>query len=1619
MSSPQPSDSDFDNLRDADIAIVALAGRFPGSNTIEEFWQNLQQGVESFVRFSEDELQAAGIPAALYTQDTYIPVGTPLEGVEEFDARFFGFNAREAELLDPQQRLFLECAWECLERGGYDPTTYGGAIGVYGGMGASQYLLQYLLGNPSIQNTSGPFQWIVSTDKDFIATRVAYKLGLTGPALTIQTACSTSLVAVHVACQGLLNGECDLALAGGVSIKLPQISGYTYQPGMILSPDGRCRAFDARAQGTVGGSGVGLVLLKRLKDAVAEGDTIYATIRGTAVSNDGSLKVGFTAPSVNGQAKAIAEAQAVAEASADSITYIEAHGTATELGDPIEIEALTRAFRQTTTAKGFCAIGSLKTNMGHLDAAAGVAGLMKATLALQHKQIPPSLHFETPNPKIDFTNSPFFVNTALRDWPQSDTPRRAGVSSFGIGGTNAHAILEEAPVRPPRPADPRPHLLVLSAKTESALARMAANLADCLQQNPDLPLVDAAYTLSVGRRSFPHRRVLVASTTEEAVAALQDAPGLVGHTKTDDVPVFFLFPGQGSQYVNMGRELYDREPVFRECVDRCAKILEPHLGIDLRALLYPEPERTDAASQQLNQTAIAQPALFVVEYAMARLWQSWGIAPQGAIGHSIGEYVAACLAGVFDLEAALGLLATRGRLSQQLPPGGMLSVPLPAEKLQPLPDKNCAIAATNEPNRCVVSGPLEAIAQMEAQLATRGVESRRLHTSHAFHSPMMDPILEAYERAVAAVSLHPPQMPFISSTTGTWITPDRATDPHYWSQHLRGTVRFSQGLESLLARSGHVLLEVGPGRTLSTFAKRHPQRPAEQVVLTSMRHPQESGSDLAVALQTLGRLWMAGGSANWSGVYDRQTCYRIPLPTYPFERQRYWADLAPTPANGSNGFVADKPAADGSPTVSAPSLPTQETTVSSDSSQEFPRLPMADWFYVPSWKRVPMAMAPASVRPEGCWLIFLDRCGLGASVVAALREAGETVRIVEAGAAFEKLSEATEKTTVAENGVPALPHYRLNPARAEDYQALIQDLKATDCWPTQIVHLWTATRTPTLLESETLKEKLHVLETLRDLGFYSLIFLVQAMGKYDPTLQPCQVTVISNGMQAVLGADAIAPEKATLLGPVETISLEYPHIACRSIDLELDGPIGPLLDELRTPVTESAIAYRGGQRWIRTFEPVPLPPPASSPLRLKSQGVYLITGGLGGIALEIATDLAKTVCAKLVLVGRSPLPPRSLWQQYLVENPSDDPTCQKIQKILQMEELGSEVLVLSADVADPEAMERAIDRAQSQFGTIRGVIHAAGVPSGGLIQLKTRAIAAEHMSCKLQGTVILANLLQDCKLDFFVLFSTLNTALPTVGQVDHAGGNAFMDAFAWSQSARSDSCTLAINWDGWQEVGQAAVAARDPRTAHLYSDSDLDSFLSSAEGVEAFARILQQSLPQVIVSAFDLHARRREALGLDSNPTRPGSIASPAAESPAPLSVGEKASLLAEKATTATPATAAPAATYPRPDLPVAYVAPQTPDERAVVEVWQNTLGVAPIGVNDNFLELGGDSLIATQVVTRLREVMANDSISVASLFATPTVALLVASLQTPRVQSTAKVDRTEPSSTEREEFEL
>ena len=1573
------------------IAIIGMAGRFPGAKNIEEFWQNLKNGVESVTFFTDEELLSAGVDASVLNDPNYIKAGAILEDIELFDAGFFGFNPREAAIIDPQHRIFLECAWEALETAGYNSQTYRGRIGTYGGVGWDSYLAFNLASNPDLlQSTAAGFQTLIGNEKDYLTTRVSYQLNLTGPSINVQSACSTSLVATSLACQSLLNYQCDMALAGGITISVPQKAGYFYQQGGVLSPDGHCRAFDAKAQGTFPGYGVGIVVLKRLEDALADGDCIHAVIKGFAINNDGSLKVGYTAPSVEGQAEVIAEAHALAGVDPETISYIETHGTGTALGDPIEIAALTKVFRASTQKQSFCAIGSVKTNIGHLDTAAGVTSLIKTVLALKHKQIPPSLNFEQPNPQINLANSPFYVNTKLSEWKANGSPRRAGVSAFGLGGTNAHLIVEEAPVIEKQKSkvnqdwERKYHLLVLSAKTRSALETATTNLVNYLQ-NSDANLADVAYTLQVGRQTFNHRRTVVCEDITDAIAALQDVKrSLTSHEEIKERAVAFMFPGLGTQYVNMAWELYQAEPIFQQQVDCCCEFLKLHLDVDLREVMYPnrspqpplprgdkkevvppllrgdkkevvppllrgdknevvspllrgdkkevvhpsweakkstgfdlrkmlgrEEKPADEATEKLNQTYLSQPAIFVIEYALAQLWMSWGIHPVATIGYSIGEYVAATLAGVLSLEDALTLVAKRAQMIQQLPSGAMLAVPLSEKQLQPFLNEKLSLSAINGSSLCVIAGCIEAVEELEQQLTEKGLTCRRIATTHAFHSHMMEAIAPNLLSLVKTFNLQPPKIPYISNVTGTWITAAEATDPNYWIKHLCQPVLFASGVGELWKQQHPILLEVGSGQTLSSLALQCIESDANTnpIVLPSLRHSYDIQPDMAFLLNTLGRLWLAGVQIDWSGFYARQSRYRIPLTTYPFERQRYWIE-----AKKSTNIALEQ------------------------------KLDVTNWFHIPSWKRSAPAVGIEKLIEPDCWLVFIDSCGIGSQIVERLNSEDQNVITVKIGDKFDQIG-ARE--------------YAINPQLKDDYDALIKAIRAQGKIPKLIAHLWNIT------PKNDVRSLLECFETAQYLGFWSLVFLAQALGEHNLT-DEVQINVLSNNMQQLLDEDDLYPEKATILGACKVIPQEYYQIFCRSIDIALPQTgskrsqqlIDYLLMELTASTSDRVIAYRGNQRWVQCFEPLPIEPPTISTTKLRQGGVYVITGGLGEIGLEIAEDLAKKVQTKLVLIGRKGLPAKAEWEQWLSSHDEENLLSKKIKKLQNIEELGAEVLVLTADVANLEQMKDVVERVCDRFGKINGVIHAAGVPGAGLIQLKTTELAAKVFEPKLKGTLVLDAVLQGLDLDFLVLFSSNTAITGGLGQVDYCAANAFLDAFAHYNFYHRQIPTISINWDWWQGNNWADdFMSIVPEFQAQFKQMRETYGIAFSEGVDAFERILSRMLPQVIVSTQKIQTLIAQFNSL-------AELISP------DKSKGDRISK------------------HPRPILGTAYVTPSNDVEQKIAEIWQELLGIEQIGIHDNFFDLGGHSLLATQLVSQLRQEFQIE-LPLRSLFETPTIAEL------------------------------
>jgi len=1527
-----------DNLKT--IAIIGMAGRFPGASNIDELWHNLREGVESISFFSDDELMTSGIDPTLINNPRYVKAKGVLQHAEKFDASFFGYSPAEAQSIDPQHRVFLECGWEALENAGYDTEAYGGSVGVYAGTTIGSLIRNDAL-RPSKHESplkSKPnLGTIIGVDKDHLTTRLSYKLNLKGPSIGVQTACSTSLVAICLACQALLTYQCDIALAGGASIRIPAKCGYMYEEEGILSPDGHCRSFDAEANGTVSGDGAGIVVLKRLREAIEDGDNIQAVIKGFALNNDGSSKIGYTAPSIEGQSEVIAMAQSMAGIEAGSITYVEAHGTGTILGDPIEVTALTRAFRATTDKKGYCAIGSLKTNIGHLDAGAGVAGLIKIVLALKNKRLPPSLHFKEANPKIDFENSPFYVNTCLAEWKPDCGVRRAGLSAFGIGGTNAHVIVEEAPESVVTDQTEGCHLIVLSAKTETALKSLSRRLVAHLKLHPEICFADVAFTLQVGRRMLKHRLMMLGHDMEDTIAVLESKDPrrvLITSGEPSERNCVFMFSGQGAQYPNMALGLYRKYQIFKNEVDRCCEVLRSTLGVNLNSVLYPEEAGLKAASEKLKRTEMAQLALFVVEYSLSRLLLSWGITPCAMIGHSVGEYVAACLAGVFSLEDGLKIVSERGHLMGAQPAGAMVSLRLPADEVTPLLNEELSLASINAPSACVVSGPINAVEKLEHRLNELGQVFHRLHTSHAFHSKMMEPVTATFEETVNRMELAPPRIPYISNVTGKWITPQEATDPLYWVKHLRRTVLLSKGLNELLKEPGWFYLEVGPGNTMVTLVSEHS---SSQTALSMLRHPQDSRSDNEFLLNSLGRLWLGGMQVDWARLYaDQPPRRRISLPTYPFEGQLF--QVRRQASNDSDLRSLGRP-------VKNPDF--------------------RKWFYVPAWKSSVFTANtegfPSKV-PGKRWMVFLNHCSISSWLVDRLNLAGcEVIRV-----------------TAAQHFASAGPHdYSLNPERSSDYDALFGELQRLNKLPNRIIHCWGLT-----------PNGIDPVEQALNYGFYSLLYLAQALIGRRVSART-QIYVITNQVQAVTGKEKLCPPKSMVLGPCKVIPQERYKISCTSIDIELPKPgtqderwlLERLLAELAADSMDPVLAYRGRQRWIQTFEELPLVENSPPKISLRKGGVYLVTGGLGGLGLIMAAYLAKTIQAKLILTDRSLLPLKNRWKTYLETHDEQDKKCRRIRGVMAIERLGSEVIIRNADVADLREMKSLVEESEDRFGKINGVIHAAGIvhgPSFAEVEKLRRKDCEEQFRPKVNGALVLKELFRGRSLDFFMMTSSLAAVLGGLGFSAYAAANQFMDTLSLQQHQLGIRDWISVNWDGWLTKEKREVSTT-PAAAE-YS-------MTPGEGVRAFEQTLSLgSVSQVLISTGDLQTRLRQWIKLESADKDDEKLVD--------------------------------VARYSRPQLTNPYIAPQTETQISIAALWQELLAIDKIGIRDNFFELGGNSLMAIQLLSRLHGTFFID-LSLAKLLELDTVDKLATHIDAIRWVAKDRVDPPEGRSDNREVIDL
>ncbi|HEX6968354.1 MAG TPA: SDR family NAD(P)-dependent oxidoreductase [Micromonosporaceae bacterium] len=1331
-------DTDIDS-----VAIIGMAVRVPGAANVEQFWRNLVDGRNS-IRFpTDEELIAAGVPPQALGDSRYVKAVAQAPDVESFDAEFFGMTPREAQICDPQIRMFLEAAHSAIENSGYDVGRLTD-VGVFGAAGVNRYL--HLHVQPAANTLRSLTELSLGTwnNADSLATLVSYKLNLTGPSMTVQTACSSSLTAVHQAVNAIRMGECDVALAGGVEIEFPVGHGYWWTPDGPLSRDGYCRPFDAAATGTVFGSGVAVVVLKRLSQALADGDRVRAVIRATAVNNDGASKMGFTAPSVEGQSKVIVEAIGMAGVEPSAISLIEAHGTGTVLGDPIEVAALKHAFARfgaTGSAAPWCTIGSVKANIGHLGHAAGAASLIKAVLCLENERIPPAVNLERINPELGLDGSPFQLTREPLDWPRvSGQPRLAGVSSLGVGGTNVHVVLEEGPPVRPGPIDGDPRILIWSAKTAEAADAYRDKLAAFLQDHGEREFAAAASTLQHGRTGHRYRAALVSASAAEAVAALASMDAKAVRAIPADGPrdVVFLFPGQGAQHAGMAFDLYRHEPTFAAVLDEVFDLFAA-LGTPVA-----DAWRSADADSELLDTVIAQPLLFAVEYALARMWQSWGVTPACLLGHSIGELTAAAVAGVFELPDAVTLVAARARAMARMPAGAMLAVAAPADEIVPLLPEQLTLAVDNGPRQCVVAGTVEDIETFERYQRELGQSVRRVPTSHAFHCTAMAPAAAEFEQVLRTVAARPPKLPILSAATGRAMTAEQAVDPEFWAAQLVQPVRFGAALEGLLAAAPRVVLEVGPSRTLTALVRSHPAgRDDRHLVLATLpARRSDPPADRRSARQALAALWVEGHEANWSAVMSGETVRRVPMPGYQYRRSRHWLD--PQPANVP---------------VATPGGLAGDGGTSTTTGSPAPRATAATPFSLVDWMAQPVVDAPEPAGKVDALALLPADDVRSRDLVAALNRAG--VRLLA----------VPERFRTSGTGV-----FHLEPDRFADLPEILQALADEGRHPQLLVHGWT------LADSD---DDGASMSTCVERNFHSVVEAVRLGARTASQNRP-SLLVLTTRSADVSGSEAVDPANAVLHPLVQTIASEDPAISAKLIDLPDRVSEDVLVAELARWRESAVVALRGHRRWVRTETPYRPVPAADAGLR--PGGVYVITGGTGGLGLSVAKALAGTgMRPYLVLLSRHGRAPEA--------------------KLAEIRALGAEVQVTACDVSDAAALGAVIDQIAGSRGPVAGVFHLAGVRGSGMVQFGDRKGPVETFRPKVAGALAIEEVFaKRSPLDFLVFFSSRAALEGQPGGADYAAANAFLDSFIQTCDLPARRM-VSIDWPAWDAVGMAVAPA--------------------------------------------------------------------------------------------------------------------------------------------------------------------------------------------------------------------
>lgn len=1478
------------------IAVIGMSCKLPGADSPNAFWQLIINKTESIQFFTETELTNAGIPLKLIKNPNYVPARGILTDVDKFDAAFFGYSPYEASITDPQHRVFLEQSWIALEDAGYTADSFSGNIGVFAGTNDSSYLYQNLLKNKNIASDYDQQQLMLATSTHYLATKVAYAMGLTGPCITVNNACSTGLSTIALACESLINFSSDMMLAGAITIVTPQESGYLYQELGILSPNGKCAVFDEDAKGTVLSNGCSIVVLKRLSDALRDNDNILAVIKGWAINNDGRNKAGFTAPSIKGQINCIRQAITHAEIKPTEVEYIEAHGTGTLLGDPIEIEALTKGYEYDQYKKNqYCAIGSVKGNIGHTDSAAGATGFIKATLAIHEKTLPPNIHYSQANKKIPFHQTPYYVNCESIPWITTNEKRTAAVNALGFGGTNAHVILQEAPeIKTSSPK--RGNVFVISAKTATSLAELTTKLHQYVlkiskKTQVKKLLADAAYTLQVGRKHFPYRTAITYTEHDDLLKSLVEfqkkSINATPVPNTQPQKIIFGFVGQGAQYASMAIDIYKEQPLFKQIVDQCCDYLEHDLQMDLRILLFPkENTNFDDINKKLSETQYAQPALFIIEYALSQLLISLGIKPTGMIGHSLGEYVAATVAGVFTLEDALKLIVLRANLmAKTTSSGAMLAVPLSRERIEPFLTKHIELAVHNAPTLCIVAGLKKHLDQFErsiqALLKPEHLSCQYIRTSRAFHSKHMDKILAEFLAISTKIKSHAPTIPYISNVTGKWISPHELKDPNYWVSHIRNPVLFSEGVEELALSTHDIFIEIGPGQTLSQLVRQHQCHSSVMHTLPHYRNLEDNS--YCCFLNVIGKLWCLNLQIDWPKLYSHEIRQRTSLPTYAFERNRHWLDSAPS------------------------------------TNKVDPKVFIKDALYIPTWERNKKlsALIEKPFETDKCWLI-LGKQEDNAAFKDRLKFQYKWVYSVLPGTHFEQIDEHT---------------FSIDLSNKEHYLKMLKKINVSPSSLT-VIHTF-------LMDDEDVGFNP---EQILQNGPYSLLYLTQAFTDVYP-LKNLQTLVITKQIYNVIGNELLLPVKAAILGPCKVIPQEQSNQTFKHIDLEPNVQFNMMLidnliweaNTISAACFKNEIAYRGHYRWIQRLQPC-TDKISQVKNRLKPKGTYLITGGLGGIGLTLAQYLAENYNAHIILIARSTIPAEDKWEEILNAPDCAQKDFIQLTKLVDIKRNAASLSIKVVSLENKSLLRDTIQAVKQKYKHIDGVIHAAGIPGGGVAQLKTIEVYQKVLQPKLFGTQHLIDLLKQEPLDFFVFFSSITAITGSPGQIDYCSANRILDAYAAVAPLyfKHPVFCVTMNWQAWSNVGMAATSKT------LLVGLDETNSTSPHDGCLLFEKIVNSDQNQVIISNLDLNLYAPGETSVETNQ-------------------------------------------YTSKEPAEIHSVTQSDVIKILQELFCQTLGITDVGLDVDFYELGGHSLLAISLLTKIRTIF-NIKIHSATLFKTRTI---------------------------------